>query len=404
MASLRVVATVTSDESRSALERQLRALSFIECEGVHADLAKAFELCQQAMPDILIVDLTGREYDAQLFIEAMCVNTPTPCVAFALHTELDSKVVLETVRHGAKEFLQYPADSAGLEAALKRQLELKQRRYNYMNDVVKGKLVSVFSSKGGAGTSTVAVNLAHTLQQTTHEPVMLFDLDQVFSNISVMLNFKPSYSLRDLADNNVDDIDDNLLKSIVVEHESGLHLAVGSKSVLDDANLVSPQLLARAIEYFVKHYAYVVVDLPTHVIDPYHQYLAEQCDEMLLVSSLDIPSLYRTRQYLDLARQHLDVNKIKLVINRHTQKGAYGISNQNLLEEYRFPVHAFLANDWELNVEANSVGKVFQQVNPKSELVQDIKRLADLVSGKAGTKPEEASKGLLGKFLGKKAG
>lgn len=404
MASLRVVATVLSQESRTTLERQLRALPYIEFEGVQTDLAKAYELCQAAMPDVLIVELTGREYDAQLFIEAMCLNTPTPCVAFALHTELDSRMVLEAVRHGAKEFLQYPTDSAGLEAALKRQAEIKQRRFNYMNNVTKGKLLSVFSSKGGTGASTIAVNLAHMLHQTTRESVLLFDLDQVFSNISVMLNFKPSYALRDLADNRVDDIDDNLIKSIIVEHESGLHLAVGSKSVLDEANLVSPQLLARAIEYFVKHYAYVVVDLPTHVIDPYHQYIAEQCDQLLLVSSLDIPSLYRTRQYLDLARQHLDVNKIKLVINRHTQKGAFGISNQNLLEEYRFPVYAYIANDWDLNVEANSVGKVFSQVNPKAELVQHIKHLADLVSGKVSDKPDAEGKGLLGKFLGKKAG
>ena len=165
------------------------------------------------------------------------------------------------------------------------------------------KVISVFGAKGGAGASSVAVDLAYELRDLSQKPVLLLDMDQVFNNTAVMLNLKPSHALGDLTRNAVSDIDASILRKILVEHESGLKLLVGSKSVLDDNEMISPELLEKTLAFIREEFAYAVVDLPTHVLDPYHQFFVERSDDVMVVSGLDVPGLFRTRQYLDLASQ-----------------------------------------------------------------------------------------------------
>jgi Flp pilus assembly CpaE family ATPase len=157
------------------------------------------------------------------------------------------------------------------------------------------------------------------------------------------------------------------------------------------------------MDYLVSRYDYVIVDLPTHVLDPYHQYMVERADEIILVSCPDIPSLYRTRQYLDLAQKYLDMRKIKMVLNRYNMKAAYRMSNQDVEEEFRYDIYARIPNDWDLNVEANSFGTALSKINPKSETVKAMQKL---VTQLLGEEPQETSaknqsnaNGLLGKLF-----
>jgi pilus assembly protein CpaE len=400
---LRLVAIASSEESRSCLYKQLQTLDYVTFDGVVLELSDAVQQCMKQPPDVILIDLTGREEDAFLFIGSMSMNPETPLVIFALHRDMKSDIVLEAVRSGAKEFIHYPQEPALLEAALRRHHTILSRVTAEVLSTAaipvaggaagdarpQGKVVSVFSAKGGSGTSTIAVNLAHELKQLTEGAVVLFDMDQVFNNTAVMLNLRPNYSLGDIAD--AAGIDDGLLRKIVVEHESGIHLVVGSKNVMDENPMVSPELMEQTLDFLRRHYAYIVIDLPTHVLDPYHQFCVENADEVLLVSCLDIPGLYRTRQYLDLAKQHVDAGSLKLVLNRWNLHAAVGMSNRNLEEEFHYPVYARLVNDWELNVEANSLGKVFSRIKPNSELAKGFQKLARQV---AGMEPTEAAKTL----------
>jgi pilus assembly protein CpaE len=397
---LKVVAVASSEETRAALQAQLTGIDFVDHQGVLIELSDAVRNCQKEQPDVIMIDMTGRELDTGLFIEAMTLNPAYPCVVFALHRNLDHQIILDAVRRGAKEFIQYPEDPKSLDAALRKQLAFVSRFSKTEKTQDKGKVITVFSAKGGAGCSTVAVNLAHELHQLTREPVALFDLDQVFSNTAVMLNLRPNYALGDIAQTPSTEVDDALLRKITLKHESGLELMVGSKSVLDENELIPPELLARVMDYLEANYSYVVIDLPTHVLDAYHQYLAERADHLLLVSGLDIPGLYRSRQYIDLAKRYLEEGKLKLVLNRWNLRGAYGLTNKNLEEEFRFPVYCRLPNDWELNVEANSLGCVLAKVNQSADLVKAFRKVASLISGQE--LPETVSpkrQGLLSKIF-----
>jgi pilus assembly protein CpaE len=414
MNSIKVVAVASSEETRLSLYNQLQALDFVEFNGVYIELSDAVRECQEVGPDVILVDTTGRELDAGLFIQAIGMNPETPCVIFAMHREMDITIFKEAIRQGAKEFIQYPEDKKSLELAL-------QKHFNYMSRISKhssrtathsqqgeavanGKIIACFASKGGVGCSTIAMNLAHELHALKNLSVVFMDLDQVFCNSAIMLNHKPSYSLGDIAENDPKDVDESLLNKIIIKHESGLHIVVGSKSVLDDNEMISAELLEKAMDHLTAKYHYVIVDLPTHVLDPYHQYMVERADELLLVSSPDIPSLYRTRQYLDLAQKYLDMSKVKMVVNRYNMKAAYRMSNQDVEEEFRYEIYARIPNDWELNVEASSLGSPLSKVNPKSETVKALQKMAlQLVDKNHKTADTEnktaTNSGILGKLF-----
>jgi pilus assembly protein CpaE len=415
MPKMKIVAVASSEETRLSLHTQLQGLDFIESFGVYLELSDAVRECQSVWPDVIIVDTTGRELDAGLFIQAIGMNPENPCVIYALHREMDVHHFREAIRQGAKEFIQYPEDKASLEVSLKKHYALMSRVVTQAANkpaaakvepearAEAGKLIACFASKGGVGCSTVAVNVALELINLKNQSVVFVDLDQVFCNSAIMLNHKPSYALGDIADSSAKDIDAGLLAKIVIKHETGLHVVVGSKSVLDDNEMISSDLLELMMDYLVSKFDYVVVDLPTHVLDPYHQYMVERADEVMLVSTPDLPSLYRTRQYLDLAQKYLDMKKVKMVLNRYNMKAAYRMTNQELEAEFRYDIFARIPNDWDLHVEANSFGMGLSKVNPKSESVKAIHKLiGQLLGDEEETEAPDAAagnKGLLGKLF-----
>lgn len=406
METLKVVAVASSEETRGALQKQLSSLEFLQFEGVYLELADAVRLSQKSVPDIIVLELTGREIDAGLFMQAINMNIETPSTIIALHRQLDPALTFEAVRQGAKEIIQYPDEQDKLDAALKKLYALMKRASQSAMRVEEtqapGKIISLFSGKGGSGTSTTAVNVAFELHQLTKEPIILLDMDLCFNNTAVILNIKPSYALGDLSQSNVNDVDESLIRKIIVQHDSGLELIVGSKSVMDDNEMISIELLERILDHLVQNYRYVVVDLPSRILDHYHEFLVQRSDMLLLISGLDVPCLYRTRQYLDLAKQFFDESKIKLILNRCNLRAAFGMTNKNLEEEFHYPIYSRLTNDWELNVNANSLGCVLSKVNPNAELVKDIRKLCSQISGSdikvAGNESKESS-GLFGKLF-----
>jgi len=382
MRQLKVISIASTHETRTGLQGHLSGLEMVTLDGVFLELSEAVLHCQSHKPDVIIVDFSGREVDAGLFIQNIKMNPEFGCALVALHRNPDQDIILNAFRNGAQEFIHYPNDLDKMDMALRNQYHLINRTESQSTQAPKGQLITVFSAKGGGGSSTIALNLAYELKDATQKTVAVLDLDQVFTNSSLMLNLQPNYSLGDLTTTNPADIDGNLLNRVVATHdETGLRVIVGSKNVLDDHDLISPELLEKTVDFLMAYFDYVVVDLPTHVLDPYHQYMIERSDLVLMVAALDIPNLSRTRQYMDLARRHLDMSRVKLVLNRWTQKAAYGMSNDSVEQQFGYPVYARIPNDWDLCVQASSLGTVFAQVKPDAEARKAIRTLAITVAG-----------------------
>lgn len=413
MIPLRVVAVASSPDCQKALTQQLKALPFVQCTEVVLELADAQRLWEAQKPDLLIIDLTDRELDACLFIEVINFNVENKTTVFGLHRNLDPNIILKAVSSGVKEFVHYPNEQAALNAAIEKywhyHQKVMQSRIESGELVKRAQLIPVFSPKGGAGATTIAMNVAYELVATAQKSVVLVDMDQMFSNATAYLSFKPAYALGDLGNEKPHDIDDALLEKITVHHEeTGIDVMVACKNILDENPLLSVDHLERVMTYLYSHYDYIVVDLPSHAVDEFHQYFAEKSDTVLLVSAMDLLSLYKTRQYLDLIQTHLDTSKFKLLVNRYDLKAVVGMSSKNLEEQFKYPIYHRLPNNWNLNVEAMSLGKPMSLIQPKSDLAKAFHELIVDMTGldeseEGGTAKLINVGGLLGRFTGGKS-
>lgn len=176
------------------------------------------------------------------------------------------------------------------------------------------KLVTVFSSKGGAGKSVVASNLAILLAQQTRQEVALVDLDLQSGDLAIMLQVLPAWTIYDAA-SHTGRLDMEALRGYLTPHSSGIKLL---SAPLDPAlaEAVSADSVHRILRLLKESYPHVVVDGPAYFTD---QLLAalDESDECVLLASMDVPSIKNFKLALQTLEQlGFGRERIKLVLNR----------------------------------------------------------------------------------------
>jgi len=405
---MRVLIVSSHPTTQHQLQQQLESLACVATVGGHslADLKDVSTVDW----NLAVIDCTDTEAESQALIHQWSQQHPHRwCVA--LHQRMDADIILGAVRAGAKEFVHYPFDSASLNRIVERIVEQYTPTETLAKaDVPKalgglasskpGSLIGVFSPKGGGGGTTVAVNVAHQLRMQSGLPVAVIDLNPQYEGFGHAFNQSFKHALGDVArtlNANPEGLDADVLKKLIHEHPSGLHLLAVCKSVHDDNPLLSDGLLTQTLKELQRLYAYVVVDCPSQWVEDTHQRLFTMANHMLVVSMMDLPSLSRTQQYFSLVEEYLDPQKIRLVLNRYNLSAAFSINNQQLEEAFGLPAYGRLSNDWTVCVEAASLGQLLSDTKPNAPLVKDIQQLAEaLMGGTASSHADKASGGKQG--------
>ena len=238
---------------------------------------------------------------------------------------LSTDVLQQALRSGARDTVVLEDDGAALGQSVSRVgqvLAMNAARLPARSagtglapaSLTPGKLIVVFSPKGGVGKSFVAINLAVAMAQRTDERVALVDADLQFGDVSVLLGIPPQATVVDAAAN-VQFADPELMRSLVARHESGLLVLPAPVEPVPSESVRPNEIVAvcAALQNMCK---YVIVDVPTQ-FDEYVLALIEACDELLLVGSMDIPSVKNLKigiQALDLTS--IAGSKLRLVLNR----------------------------------------------------------------------------------------
>lgn len=182
----------------------------------------------------------------------------------------------------------------------------------------RGRLILSFSTKGGVGKSVVATNTAIGLARRSERPVAVIDADLQFGDVAVMLGLPPEHTVIDAAAA-VGHGDVELVKSLTAEHESGL-LVLPAPIEPSSADQVRPEQMFGIVRSLQEFCSFVIVDMPPH-FDDLVLSLIEAADDILLIASMDIPSIKNLKvgmQTLDLLA--LAGSKLHLVLNRANSK------------------------------------------------------------------------------------
>ncbi len=184
--------------------------------------------------------------------------------------------------------------------------------------VALGKVVTVFSTKGGVGKSVIATNLGAALASGLGRSTVLVDLDLQFGDVSCMLQMPPERTIFD-AVQAFDRLDAQMLQGFVLQHSSGLSALLAPVRP-EEAESVTTARITQILGLLRQLAEFVVVDTPASLSEVVLTAL-EQSDRILAIATLDVPSVKNTKVSLQKLEQlGLGNGSVRLVLNRADSK------------------------------------------------------------------------------------
>src|SRR5713101_6764137 len=275
----------SSEELRNALAGSARVRILATCENADQILADIIRM----RPSAAVITLEAENPDKEfLLIKKLVAASPGTAIISAAR-DTSPSLILGSMRSGAREFLQVPIIEEELQTVLDRTAEFCAS--NDSSTQKTGRVVAVFSGKGGAGVSFFATNLAAAMNL----PTLLVDLNLQAGDAASFLGLEARYSLADFVSNRAR-LDDSLISSLITPYSGNLSLLAAPLEA-HEAEEIKPQDLTEILHLLSQRYECIVLDLP-HTFDPVTVAALDRADDIFLLLTLDIPGIRSTKRAL----------------------------------------------------------------------------------------------------------
>ena len=334
------------------------------------DVEQVHEEIRRLKPSGAIIALGSNSEQAIKLIQKLSSEQPSIAIISAAQNA-SADLMLQSLRAGAREFLHLPIGAEELKTVLDRVSEFCAGQLETPKK--KGRMVAVFSSKGGCGTSFIATNLAASTAART----VLVDLNLQAGDLPLLLGLDPKYSIADMVENRAR-LDDALIASFVTPYSSKLSLLAAPKEA-DAADEIEPEHVFQVLQRLRESYEYIVLD-PQHTFDAITLAALDQSDEIVLVLTLDIPAIRSTQRALAIFdRLGYPRKKIRIVVNRWSKQIDLDLRQvEKFLGE---PVIGFIPSDYQTAVTSINLGCPLVQSDSDSKISVEIKRIAQTIAG-----------------------
>lgn len=254
---------------------------------------------------------------AAALADTLRVTRPATSVIL-VRRRVDTSVLAEALRSGMREVVE-ERDLPGLSQAVFRAAQVWEALHGPSQESpgAKGRLVTVFSPKGGVGKTTIAVNLAVAMSREERS-VCLVDLDLAFGDVAITLQLFPARTLADAVPLE-SGLDVDSLDSLLTPHRDGFQTLVAPVQP-DAKDAIPASLVGKILRLLKAKFDVVVVDTAPS-FDEHVLQAIDETDELLLVTTLDIPTLKNVK----IAAETLDLlnfpkHRRRLVLNRADDK------------------------------------------------------------------------------------
>jgi len=281
--------------------------------------------------------------------------------------------MIQAVRAGVKEFLIQPINKEEVEKALVKFRDSQETIAPEFKKTKKGKIINIIGSKGGIGTTTVAVNLATSLIESRGSlQVALVDMNLIFGEIPIFLNLNSAFNWGELA-RNISRVDSTYLMSIMTKHPSGLYV-LPSPTGLDGINLASPEIMEKILALMRNAFDYVVID-SGQSLDDISLKILEMSDIVFIAAILSLPCLSNVKKLLWIFKriEYPGSEKIKIVVNRFHKKSL--ISLKEAEKALNQEIFHLIANDYQTTMSAINQGKPLSVIAPREEISNNFRDL-----------------------------
>lgn len=328
-----VVVVDDTDESREMILRMLQFDSNIEVIGTAKTGFEAIDVAQKLKPDVIVMDINMPDMDGITATETIHKKIPFIQIVI-LSVQSDANYMRRAMLAGARDFLTKPPMIDELTSAIRRAGALAQEERNKVSTAyvtgplnpsaigyvspIAGKIIVIYSPKGGTGTTTIATNLAVCIKDNSHK-VALVDSNLMFGDVSVFLNEHGKNNVLDLIDR-VNDLDPDIIANVMIKNKlTGIDiLAAPNSSQFVDSGI--GESFSKILQYLQHIYDYVIVDTTAYLTEV-TQTCLNVADFIVLVTIQDIPAIKNTNQFLSLAdASGIGRDRIIFVMNRYDRR------------------------------------------------------------------------------------
>ncbi|MDH3189507.1 MAG: AAA family ATPase, partial [Acidimicrobiia bacterium] len=254
----------------------------------------------------------------------------------------------------------------------------------------KGKIITVWSAKGGSGTTVVSTNVALLLNRIEGKKVVLVDADLQFGDVCLVLQLEPRFTMVNAA-HELHHLDAEMLDSLLTEHPSGLKVLAAplEPAFADDITTAG---LVQMLELLQEEYDYVLIDTAS-MLDELILSLVEKSDQLLMVVDMDLPSVKNAKLAMETLRLlKFSTSNVQLVMNRINSRAK--LDNKEIEGALRMEIAAAVPSDAAIAASVNE-GRPVVEADPKSKVAKGFESVAALIAKDI---PEASSKsGLFGR-------
>jgi pilus assembly protein CpaE len=331
---VRLVIVDDVQESRDNVERLLRFEPDIEIVGKASGGREAIDMVLAKQPTVVLMDVNMPDIDGIEATKAIMARRPnTGVIMMSVLNEPD--VLRRSMLAGAREYLVKPFSLDELLTSVHMVHEMvkllptaaQQQTAPAMSTPAtaerpagKAHVVSFVGSKGGVGRSLLACNFAVTLRELTGKAVALVDANTSFGDVAVMMNITDGKTIADAVQFQ-NQIDVDLLQTILQEHSSGVRLLLAPTSP-QDAEMVTAEILRDSVAVVAQLVDYVVIDTRPG-FDDLNLSMYDLSDLLMLVVTMDMAAIKDAKQFLEIADLlGYSSSRVRVVLNRsNTQSG-----------------------------------------------------------------------------------
>jgi pilus assembly protein CpaE len=289
-------------------------------------------------PDLVIVDIRGDASSAMAGIERLRAASAGAAI-FAVALTADPDVILQAMRAGANEFFTWPPAEEVFQGAIRRTAA---RRETTQGARPTATTLVFFGAKGGAGTTTIAVNCGVELARLSKKATIIVDLKSGLGEVALFLGVRPRYTVLDAIDN-LHRLDREFLRELVVKHKSGLEILAGSDQ-FDRPGAADGGAIEELLRLLARQYEYIVVDAGSQ-INSCTVAVLYAADTMFLVANPDVPSVRNAQRLLDRVRQlGACGERVRVLLNRAAEP--YPIPPKQIENALGHPIHHTFPSDY----------------------------------------------------------
>ena len=375
----RVVAICEAGGTQQQVTSALTAQPEFSLIEVLESTDKLVRQLRAAEPDIVIIDHTLGGDPTLDIIDDLALQFPQTAVVAILPSH-DPIMAQRVMLAGARGFVVQPFTQINLLSVLRRMVELENRRapikstsvFSLPEAIRPLRSVAVFSPRGGAGTSTVATNLAVALAEETGSKVLLFEGKLFFGHLEVMLNLRGQNNLSDLVQH-ATHLDDTLIRDVILTHASGIHVLLAPSNIQIAQGIKADDLYTIFVA-LSRMYDFIVVDNGSMLSEP-SVTMMDAADRIMLVTNPDLAALHDTSRFIQLSRSlGYAPDKMLTVLNRAGVNG--GVRQNDIEAVLHYQLYAQIANDPDAALRSLNRGIPMLVRYPRSPASKAIRQLA----------------------------